>query len=79
MRNRRSLVTAVLVAMSLVFAACGGADNTGTTGDATTAPAGEETTTTSGGTETTPAAEEVTLRVLIHQNPTFTEFMEAVQ
>ena len=76
MRNRRSLATAVLVAMSLVFAACGGSGTTETTGGATTAPAGE-TTTTSGVTETTAAAEEVTLRVLIHQNPAFTEFMEA--
>ena len=76
MRNRQRLATAVLVAMSLVLAACGGSGNTATTGGATTAPAGEETTTTSGGTDTTAAGEEVTLRVLIHQNPTFTEFME---
>jgi raffinose/stachyose/melibiose transport system substrate-binding protein len=82
MRNRRSLATALLVVLSLVFAACGGGDTADTTaaadGETTTTSGGTDTTTETTGadTETTMAAEDVTLRVLIHQNPTFTAFME---
>jgi raffinose/stachyose/melibiose transport system substrate-binding protein len=77
MRNRRNLATVLTVVLALTLAACGGdatedteAEPTATTVDGS----GTDTTVASGGDE--PAAEDVTLRVLIHQNPTFTGFME---
>jgi raffinose/stachyose/melibiose transport system substrate-binding protein len=71
-KNKRWLfVTAFLVVFALVLAACGGSDGEETT---TTAAGGDgETTTTASGGE---PAEDVTLRVLIHQNPAFTAYME---
>ena len=65
MRGRFGLTLSLLVVFALVLAACGGGDSTETTEGGST-----ETTAAGGG-------EEVTLRVLIHQNPTFTEFMES--
>jgi raffinose/stachyose/melibiose transport system substrate-binding protein len=77
MKKRGSLVAVLLVVMALVLAACGGGESTETTA-ATTTTSGGSTETTAGETTTTAApVEDVTLRVLIHQNPTFTEFMEA--
>jgi raffinose/stachyose/melibiose transport system substrate-binding protein len=80
MRERRSLVTALLVVLALTIAACGGDGGSDTTeGGSTETTAGGTTETTAGGSPETTAApvEDVTLRVLIHQNPAFTEFMEA--
>ena len=71
MRSKRwLLVTAFLVVFTLVLAACGGSDGEETT---TTAAGGDGGTTTTAGGE---PAEDVTLRVLIHQNPAFTAYME---
>jgi raffinose/stachyose/melibiose transport system substrate-binding protein len=77
MRQRASQSMLLLVVLALVAAACGGGATTDTTNGDTTTTAGD-TTTTAGDTTTTAAPmDDVTLRVLIHQNPTFTEFMEA--
>jgi len=80
MRGRRGLVTALLVVLALVLAACGGDDDADTTdGDTTETTAdGSTATTGAGGTgDTAAAGEAVTLRVLIHQNPAFTEYMDS--
>lgn len=66
MSKRISLIAAVIIVLSLLLAACGGA--------ATEAPAGEETGGETGG---EPVLEEVTLSVLIHQNPPMVEFVES--
>lgn len=77
MSKQRRLVTAFLVVFALLVAACGGDD--GATTDTTSV--GDSPATTAGGDtpDTTAAAagEDVTLRVVIHQNPAFTEYMEA--
>jgi len=64
------LFTIILLALSMLLAACGPA--------ATEAPAAEEPSAEEPAAEE-PAeeAEEVTLRVLVHQNPPMVEFMEA--
>jgi len=82
---------AVLFAVSLVAAACGGDDGSSTTA-ATAAPttaapattaadASAPETTAAAAPETTaaaaPPAEDLTLRVLVHQNPPMVEFMES--
>ncbi len=71
MRLRRfHVLLAVVVVFALTAAACGDGDGADTT-------AGEPTATTAGEPTGTTAApvEPVTLRVLVHQNPPFTEFM----
>ena len=78
--NKRSMWMALLVVFALVVAACGGGDEEATE---TTAAGDDSPATTaadSGDTTETTAAEageEITLRVLIHQNPAFTDYMEA--
>lgn len=80
MNNRRSWVLSLLVVFSLLVAACGDGDD-----GATETTAGDDTPATTAGdsgdtTETTAgetAGEETTLRVLVHQNPAFTAYMEA--
>ena len=81
MIKKRSMWLSLLVVFALVVAACGGGDDdtteTTAAGDdspATTAAGDDSPATTAGGDD---MAEEVTLRVLIHQNPAFTEYMEA--
>ncbi len=81
MIKKRSMWLSLLVVFALVVAACGGGDDdtteTTAAGDdspaTTAADSGDTTETTAGGDD---MAEEVTLRVLIHQNPAFTEYME---
>lgn len=83
MKQTHRLVMALVVVLALVVAACGGDD--GAEDTTTTAGGGTETTATTagggdggddGGTTTTMApGEDVTLRVLIHQNPAFTDYM----
>ena len=82
MINKRSMWMTLLVVFALVVAACGDGDEAATettVGDdapsatvADPADPGDTTETTEG-----EMTEEVTLRVLIHQNPAFTEYMES--
>lgn len=70
MSSKRSLWMTLLVVFALVVAACGGGDDGAT--ETTAGGDSPATTAGSGG-----SGEEVTLRVLAHQNPAFTEYMEA--
>ncbi|NNF65844.1 MAG: extracellular solute-binding protein [Acidimicrobiia bacterium] len=66
-------VAMLLVVFAMVAAACGSDTTSTTAGDST------DTTAAAGSTDTTMSdepMEDVTLRVLIHQNPAFTEYME---
>jgi raffinose/stachyose/melibiose transport system substrate-binding protein len=82
MRRRMSVLATIFVVLALVLAACGGDESAETTeGDTSGTTAGDSTATTAeGSTETTAgggsSGEEVTLRVLIHQNPAFTDYMD---
>lgn len=83
MKGKTGPLLVLMIVLSLVVAACGG-------GDSTTDTDGEATDTTEAASDTTEAsedteaddeggdepAEEVTLRVLIHQNPPLTAYME---
>ena len=79
MRYTVKLFTTILVAFGLFLTACGSGTTDTTTGttDATTGDTAETTETTTSESVASDDVEDVTLRVLIHQNPTFTEYMES--
>lgn len=77
MRNNGKKFLTLLVVLGLFFAACG-SDSTATTVGTSDTTAGTSDT-TAGSSDTTMGtdpAEPVTLRVLVHQNPPLTEYME---
>jgi raffinose/stachyose/melibiose transport system substrate-binding protein len=75
MKGRWSSSAVLLVGLAMLVAACGGGETTDTTSADTSATTGGEATTTTGAAPE--PGEEVTLRVVIHQNPAFTAYMEA--
>ncbi len=72
MKKSRWLLITLLVILGLLLVACGGDEEAETVEE----PAVEETTQEEAAPEEEAEAEAVTLRVLVHQNPPLTEYME---